>query len=96
MSIRAKYIGTPGNVKAGCVILKKEYDLFNTAHLEIFLDEDMPAIKCGGTIVWIIRRKPGEKKAGSEYDVGIEFTDISDEDRGELISLVENIIEDQT
>jgi len=82
------------NMGAGgiCVMLTKEFDLFKTAELEIYLDDVSKPIVCKGTIVWVIRRRSGESKKASEYDVGIEFTDIDDKDRAKIISLVDDVL----
>jgi len=79
------------NIGAGgiCVTLVKEFDLFKSAKLELSMSEGK-VITCDGTIVWVIRRK-GPDKEGNEYDIGIEFIDISDEDRQAIVRLVDEL-----
>jgi len=82
------------NVGAGgiCVMLGKEFDLFRTAELEIYLEEKGEPIICKGTIVWVIRRRFAMEGKTLEYDVGIEFTDIDDKDRIKITSLVDDVL----
>lgn len=82
------------NIGAGgiCVVLGKEYDLFRTARMEIYLSEKESPVKCEGAIVWVIRRGKAGKTGICDYDVGIEFTDINNEDREKIKKLVENLM----
>lgn len=82
------------NIGAGgiCVVLDREVDLFKNAKLELYLtDKDSP-ISCKGTIVWVIRRRLGSQGKAIEYDVGIEFIDISDMDRKRISGLVDSLL----
>jgi len=82
------------NVGAGgiCVILGKEFDLFKMANLDLYFSEKEGPISCQGTIVWVIRRRPLNTKDTNEYDVGIEFTDISDKDKVRVASMVSDVL----
>ncbi|MBU0570761.1 MAG: PilZ domain-containing protein [Candidatus Omnitrophica bacterium] len=75
-----------------CVILRKEFDLFKTANLDLYLSEKEGPISCQGTIVWVIRRKLLNKKDVNEYDVGIEFTDIADKDKVKIAGVVNDVL----
>ena len=75
-----------------CVVLGKEVDLFKTAKLELYLAEGEGPIRCGGAIVWVIRRQTGPGSGGYEYDTGIEFTDLGEEGRRRIAALVEEIL----
>ncbi|MBF0216465.1 MAG: PilZ domain-containing protein [Candidatus Omnitrophica bacterium] len=81
------------NIGAGglCVILSREFDLFKTADLELYVAEKESSIKCKGTIVWVIRRVIGAP-ASYEYDIGIEFTDMAGEDRNKISLLVDDVL----
>jgi len=75
-----------------CVVLGKEIDLFKTANLDLYLSDEKTPITCRGTIVWAIRRRLGNRKDDCEYDTGIEFIDISDNDRARITELVSDIL----
>ena len=82
------------NVGAGgiCVVLGREFDLFKMANLDLYLSEKGGPISCQGTIVWVIRRGPLHKNDTSEYDVGIEFTDIADKDKVKIANMVNDVL----
>ena len=92
--LNAKTISTQTeNIGAGgiCVLVKEDLGLFQGVDLELFFEEKMPPIKCGGTVVWVVR-KTGSKKGVYIYDTGIEFIDIRPEDRDKISELVEIIL----
>lgn len=81
------------NIGAGgiCVVLGKEFDLFKTAEIELYVFDNEEALKCKGTIVWVIRRTLND--AGTyEYDIGIEFTEISEKDKNRIAVLVDDVL----
>ena len=82
------------NIGAGgiCVSLDRGFELFESVALEVYLKDQGKPISCGGTIVWVVKRHPANKWEKSSYDTGIEFVDISDEDRADVSRLVEDII----
>ena len=82
------------NIGAGgiCVVLSREFDLFKTADLELFASEESEPIRCKGTIVWVIRRKVNDDPKKYEYDIGVEFTDISEDDRKRIETLVDEVL----
>ena len=49
-------------------------------------------ISCNATIVWVVTRRPAGKHEKITYDTGIEFANISDEDRERVSQLVDEII----
>src|SRR3989338_3882534 len=71
------------NIGAGgiCVIIKDDLGLFQGVDLELYLDEARPPIKCGGTVVWVVKKSDPKHKGTYSYDTGIEFIDIRPEDR---------------
>ena len=95
--LTAKTISThTENIGAGgiCVLIKEDLGLFQGVDVELFLDETRPPIKCGGTVVWVVK-KSSSKKGGTLYDTGIEFIDIRPEDREKISEIVEDILEKQ-
>ena len=95
--LTAKTISTQTeNIGAGgiCVLIKDDLGLFQGVDLEIFLDENRPPIKCGGTVVWVVK-KATTKKSAYLYDTGIEFIDVRPEDREKISEIVEEILQNQ-
>ena len=96
--LTAKTISThTENIGAGgiCVIIKEDLGLFQGVDLELFLEDDRPQIKCGGTIVWVVKKSEPRQKGSYVYDTGIEFIDIRPEDRDRLSEAVEDILKSQ-
>lgn len=85
------------NIGAGgiCVIIKEDLGLFQGVDLELHLEDDRPPIKCGGTVVWVVKKSELRQKGGLLYDTGIEFIDIRPEDRERMSELVEEILKSQ-
>ena len=85
------------NIGAGgiCVIIKDDLGLFQGVDLELYLDEARPPIKCGGTVVWVVKKSDPMHKGAHSYDTGIEFIDIRPEDREKISEIVEEILENQ-
>ena len=82
------------NIGAGgiCVVLEKEFKLFEDVGLEVFLgDEDAP-ILCRGTVVWVVKRHPASGAETVKYDTGVEFKDMNDEDKGRISRLVRKLL----
>jgi len=95
--LNAKTIATQTeNIGAGgiCVIIKDDLGLFQGVDLDIFINGDGPPIKCGGTVVWVVKKSTA-KKAAYLYDTGIEFIDIRPEDRERITEVVEEILKKQ-
>lgn len=92
--LNAKTISTQTeNIGAGgiCVLVKEDLGLFQGVDLELFLEDKSTPIKCGGTVVWVVR-KAGPKKGAFIYDTGVEFIDIRPEDREKISEVVEVIL----
>jgi len=97
--LTAKIISTnTENIGAGgiCVIIKEDLGLFQGVDLELFLEDNRPPIKCGGTVVWVVKKSESKQKGGYVYDTGIEFIDIRPEDRYRISETVEEIIKAQS
>ena len=96
--LTAKVISTnTENLGAGgiCVMIKDDLGLFQGVDLELFIGAgDKPPIKCGGTVVWVVK-KAQPKKGEHLFDTGIEFIDIRAEDRERITEVVEEILKSQ-
>ncbi len=92
--LTAKTISTQTeNIGAGgiCVIIKEDLGLFQGVDIELFLEENRPT-KCGGTVVWVVKKTDLKQKGGILYDTGIEFIDMRPEDRDRITEIVEEIL----
>ena len=93
--VTAKTISTQTeNIGAGgiCVIIKDDLGLFQGVDLELYIDDGKGQIKCGGTVVWVVKKSDPKQKGVHLYDTGIEFIDIRPEDRERITSIVEEIL----
>jgi len=72
-----------------CVVLEKGFDRFTEVYLEIFIEGSHIPLKCRGRIVWVIKRASSEKRKPNQFDTGIEFIDLKDEDRLRIEKIVE-------
>ena len=81
-------IGTGGI----CVIINDDLGLFQGVNLEINIDNGPVPIKCAGTVVWVVKKRPEKRDEGYKYDTGIEFIDISEGDIARIEKIVDSII----
>ena len=83
------------NIGAGgiCVIIKEDLGLFQGVDVELNLEDSRPPIKCGGTVVWVVKKNEPRQKGTHLYDTGIEFIDIRPEDRERISEVVEEILD---
>jgi len=88
ISTRTENIGAGGI----CVMVKEDLGLFQGVDLEVFLDDNATPIKCGGTIVWVVKKSEPRPKGAYTYDTGVEFIDIRPEDRDRISEVVETIL----
>ena len=65
-----------------CVLLEKGLDIFSPVELELTLSDGKLPLKVKGTIVWVVRRR--ELKKGPCFDTGVEFSELSPEDKARL------------
>jgi len=72
------------------VFLASELNLFTQVRVEIFLDDDQDKINCRGSVVWVLQRKDRPQK---DYYTGIEFIDITDDDRERIKKIVHKILD---
>ncbi|NQT21809.1 MAG: PilZ domain-containing protein [Candidatus Omnitrophica bacterium] len=92
ISTQTENIGSGGI----CVIIKENLGLFQGVALEINIEDKDVAIKCAGTVVWVVKKRAEDKKDGSAYDTGIEFVDIDDASRIRIEKIVDSILKKQT
>jgi c-di-GMP-binding flagellar brake protein YcgR len=71
---RASVDVSPGGMR---VYSDEEMIVGDSVELELLLGEDATA-RCWARIAWVEKLDPSD---GARFDVGLEFTDISDEDR---------------
>ena len=84
------------NISAGGIRISMA-EMVNPADiidLELFLKKDNP-IRCKGRVVWATEVMNPMENIASMYDVGIEFLDISDQDREYIKNMVEALLVDQ-
>jgi len=94
--ITSKSIATnTENIGAGgiCVIIKDDLGLFQGVDLEINLEDGQPPVKCGGTVVWVVKKGDQKKKGGYLFDTGVEFIDIRPEDIDRIAAIVDKILD---
>jgi len=86
------------NIGAGgiCVVIKENLGLFQGVNLEIQLEDMESAVKCAGTIVWVVNKRSEKTKEGNLFDTGIEFVDIDDEARIRIEKTVDSILKKQS
>lgn len=75
-----------------CVIVKKNFQLFSPVELEIDLLDAGNHLKCGGKIVWSIRRKLTETNKPAFYDLGIEFLEMPATELKRLEEIVQRLV----
>jgi len=96
--LTAKTISTnTENIGAGgiCVLLKEDLGLFQGVDVELFIGETTPQIKCGGTLVWVVKKTDPKQKGSFYYDTGIEFIDIRPEDRDKISEIIDEILKER-
>lgn len=84
---KIKYIATrTENLGIGgvCLLLDMPLEPFNEISLKMPLDDEQVPIECNGRVMWIVQRHKKHPK-NSTYDVGIEFVNISREDKDRIV-----------
>ena len=86
------------NVSIGgvCVTLKEHFKAFYPVDLELDLMDMDAHIKCSGKIVWCVQRKITESPKAFFYDTGIEFQNLSKEDKERIQKIVDHAAENQS
>ncbi len=75
-----------------CVTVKNEIKLFADVTLEIDLLDSEDHFKAQGRVVWTVRRKSNAEHKPMFYDVGIEFKQVSIEEKKRLQTVLEQMI----
>ncbi|MDD5495541.1 MAG: PilZ domain-containing protein [Candidatus Omnitrophica bacterium] len=85
------------NIGAGgiCIIVKEDLGLFQGVDIELYIEDNKPPVKCGGTVVWVVKKTEARHKGVYLYDTGVEFIDIRPEDRERISEVVEDILKSQ-
>lgn len=91
ISTNTENIG-PGGI---CVIIKDNLGLFQGVNLELSLEDGETPIKCAGTIVWVVKKRPEVKQGSYTYDTGIEFIDLDPAGRKRIVKIVDDILKKQ-
>ena len=80
---------TTENIGLGgvCVLLDKGLDIFSPVALYLTLEDGKPPLAVQGTIVWVVRRR--EFRKGPYFDTGVEFADLSPEDKARLEAVLD-------
>ncbi len=83
------------NISIGgvCVILEKELLRNTPVELELVLPDDLPAVRCSGKVRWSAKRNEYISKKSSQFDTGIEFIEISDQDRSRIKHIIDELLE---
>jgi c-di-GMP-binding flagellar brake protein YcgR len=68
-----------------CVVLKKKLDKFHPVELLLHLEDKLPAIRCDGRVVWVVKTK-------SIYDTGLEFISLAKKDSARIERIVEECL----
>ncbi|MDP3142904.1 MAG: PilZ domain-containing protein [Candidatus Omnitrophota bacterium] len=74
------------------IIIKRELNLFAPVELELDLLDMQQHIKCEGKIVWVVRRKENAQVKPLFFDVGIEFSNLSEKDHKRIEFIVNRLI----
>lgn len=70
-----------------CVLMENGLDIFSPVELEISLEDGQPPLRAAGTVVWVVRRR--ELRKGPNFDTGVEFNDLSAEQRNRIQSIID-------
>ena len=83
------------NIGAGgiCVVLEDPLELFEDVEIELYVKEGQRPVSCTGTIVWVVRSGQPGKGRNAGYDTGIEFLNITREDKKQIEILVQKLLD---
>lgn len=76
-----------------CVILERTLLKHTPVTLEIYLPDDLPPAKCDGTVVWSVRRDEYAKKKPAQFNTGIEFGELTDQDKSRIKRIIDELVE---
>ena len=80
-----------------CVILEQELARFEEVELILFLKGKSSPIHCAARIVWTVKREaPADSpKVKAQFDTGVEFVKLSEEERLKIEKVVEECLQKQ-
>lgn len=83
------------NISTGgvSVILEKELLRNTPVELELSLPDGLPVVGCSGKITWSAKRSEYVKRKASQFDTGIEFVEISDQDKSRIKHIIDELLE---
>ncbi|MBI3317576.1 MAG: PilZ domain-containing protein [Candidatus Omnitrophica bacterium] len=70
-----------------CLLLEKGLEIFSPVQLELDLKDSGHPLRLEGTVVWVVRRR--EFRKGATYDTGVEFSELSPQDRSRIEAVVD-------
>ena len=73
-------------------MVDRAFEIFDNVALELHIEDGSGPISCSGTVVWVVRRHPVRGESIMEFDTGIEFADISEDDRTRVDKLVDELL----
>lgn len=76
-----------------CVLINEDLKLFRDVALQLYLEDGKPPIDCEGTVVWVV--KEAGVKGTPNYDTGIEFTNMKEEDKTRIAAIVNEVLKKQ-
>lgn len=76
-----------------CVILKRGLKKNIPVEVELFLPDDPISVKSAGRVIWANRRSEFAKKKPTQFDTGIEFVGIADDDKARLKNIVDELLQ---
>ena len=83
------------NISVGgvCVILERGLLKDTPVEIELFLPDVPIPITCGGRVAWSVKRNEYVKRKSLHFDIGLEFIDITQEDKSRLRRIIEELLE---
>jgi len=75
-----------------CIVIKHNLKPFTEVNVEVDMLDTGDHIQCPGRVVWNVRRKAIEEDKPNFYDIGIEFVDLSEEDRERIDLVVKRLL----
>jgi c-di-GMP-binding flagellar brake protein YcgR len=80
------------SVGGACVIIKRSLELFMPVNVEIDLMDGGDSIACRSRVVWSVRRKAIVEVKPNQYDLGLEFLGLSEEQHGRIAQTVAHLV----
>jgi len=81
------------SVGGACVILEGGLLKNTPVEIELFLPDGPIPITCAGRIAWSVKRNENTRRKPLHFDTGLEFIDITQEDKSRLKRIIEELLE---